>query len=349
MRDAPLRGGVPVTRAPSGRQELFFGAFMQDRNNTIAGWALFSGIVALGLGSLSAHYFLADKQERPEKMGYEIEGVVSSEGGGAAAEEGIEARLAKADPAKGEAVFKKCQSCHTANQGGANGIGPNLWATVGEAVAQGKGGFAFSDDLKKHGGKWDWATLDTWLKNPKAMAAGTKMTFAGLSDPMDRANVIAYLNKQGSNLPLPAVPAAPVGGAAAAGAVPAGIDAALASADVKKGEQSFKKCQSCHTINSGGANGIGPNLFGIAGDKVAEGRGGFAFSDDLKKVGGTWDAAKLDTWLKGPKAMAAGTKMTFAGLTDQQERANVIAYLNSQGGKLTLPAAGAAAAAPAKK
>jgi len=175
------------------------------------------------------------------------------------------------------------------------------------------------------------------------------MTFAGLSDAMDRANVIAYLNKQGSNLPMPAVPAAPAGGAATAGAAPAGIDAALATADVKKGEQSFKKCQSCHTINSGGANGIGPNLFGIAGDKVAEGRGGFAFSDDLKKHGGTWDAATLDAWLKSPKAMAAGTKMTFAGLSDQQERANVIAYLNTQGGKLTLPAAGAApAAAPAK-
>lgn len=322
---------------------------MQDRNNTIAGWALFSGIVALGLGSLSAHYFLADKQERPEKMGYEIEGVVSSEGGAASAEEGIEARLAKGDPAKGEAVFKKCQSCHTVTQGGANGIGPNLYAVVGDAIAQGRGGFAFSDDLKKHGGKWDFATLDQWLKNPKAFAAGTKMTFAGLSDGQERANVILYLNSQGSNLPLPAVPAAPAGGApAAAAAAPAGIDGALATADVKKGEQSFKKCQSCHTINQGGANGIGPNLFGIAGDKVAEGRGGFAFSDDLKKHGGNWDAATLDQWLKGPKAFAAGTKMTFAGLPDQQERANVIAYLNSQGGKLTLPAAGAAAAAPAK-
>ena len=316
---------------------------MQDRNNTAAGWALFSGIVALGLGSLSAHYFLADKSERPEKMGYEIEGVVSSEGG-ASAEEGIEARLAKGNVAKGEATFKKCQSCHTATQGGANGIGPNLWATVGEAVAQGKGGFAFSDDLKAKGGKWDWATLDTWLKNPKAFAAGTKMTFAGLADGQERANVILYLNSLGSNLPLPAVPAAPAGGAAAAGAAPAGIDAALASADLKKGEQSFKKCQSCHTINSGGANGIGPNLFGIPGDKVAEGRGGFAFSDDLKKKGGTWDAAALDAWLKSPKAVAPGTKMTFAGLPDQQERANVIAYLNSQGGKLTLPTAGAAAA-----
>lgn len=317
---------------------------MQDRNNTTAGWALFSGIVALGLGSLSAHYFLADKQERPEKMGYEIEGVVSSAGGAAAGEEGIEARLAKGDVAKGEATFKKCQSCHNVAQGGANGIGPNLYAVVGDDVGAGRGGFAFSDDLKKHGGKWDFATLDQWLKNPKAFAAGTKMTFAGLSDAQERANVILYLNAQGSNLPLPAVPAAPAGGAAAAAAAPAGIDGALAMADVKKGEQSFKKCQSCHTINQGGGNGIGPNLFGIPGDKVAEGRGGFAFSDDLKKHGGVWDAATLDQWLKGPKAFAAGTKMTFAGLPDQQERANVIAYLNSQGGKLTLPAAAAPAA-----
>jgi cytochrome c len=315
---------------------------MHDRNNTIAGWALFSGIVALGLGSLSAHYFGANKTERPEKQGYAIEGVVSSEGGGAAAEEGIEARLAKGDPAKGEAVFKKCQSCHTPAQGGANGIGPNLYAIVGDKVAEGRGGFAFSDDLKKHGGNWDFATLDSWLKNPKAFAAGTKMTFAGLSDPMDRANVILYLNKQGSNLPLPAVPAAAAGAAGAAGAAPA----VAVVGDPAKGEQSFKKCQSCHTINSGGANGIGPNLYGIAGDKVAEGRGGFAFSDDLKKKGGVWDEASLDAWLKSPKAVAAGTKMTFAGLPDAQERANVIAYLNAQGGKLTL--GGAPAAAPAK-
>lgn len=321
---------------------------MQDRNNTVAGWALFSGIIALGLGSLSAHYFLADKPERPEKMGYEIEGVVSSEGGGAVAEEGIEARLAKGDPAKGEAVFKKCQSCHTATQGGANGIGPNLFGTVGKAIGS-HPGFAFSDDLKAKGGNWDWANLDSWLKNPKGFAAGTKMTFAGLSDPMDRANIILYMNKQGSNLPLPAVPAAPAGAAADAGAPAGGIDAALAAADLKKGEQSYKKCQSCHTANQGGANGIGPNLFGIAGEKVAGDRGGFAFSEALKQHGGTWDAATLDAWLKSPKAFAAGTKMTFAGLSDQQERANVIAYLNSQGGKLTLPAAGAAAAEPAKK
>lgn len=200
---------------------------MHDRNNTVAGWALFSGIVALGLGSLSAHYFGANKVEKPEKQGYAIEGVVSSEGGAAAGEEGIEARLAKGDAAKGEAVFKKCQSCHTADQGGANGIGPNLFGVLGEAIAGARGGFAFSDDLKAHGGNWDWATLDSWLKNPKAFAAGTKMTFAGLADGQDRANVILYLNTKGSNLPLPAVPAAAEG--AAEGAAPA-VDATATDA-----------------------------------------------------------------------------------------------------------------------
>ncbi|MEJ6010669.1 cytochrome c family protein [Novosphingobium aquae] len=196
---------------------------MDDRFNTTAGWVLGAGIIALGLSSISSRYFHADKSHRPEKMGYEIAGVVSSEGG-AAKEEPIEARLAAADPAKGEATFAKCKSCHTIDAGGANGIGPNLNATMGKAVA-GHAGFAYSDDLKKVGGSWDWAKMDAWLKNPKAMAAGTKMTFAGLSDGAERANVIAYLNAQGSNLPLPAVPAAeaaeaPKEGEAAASGAP---------------------------------------------------------------------------------------------------------------------------------
>ena len=152
---------------------------MENRFNTIAGWVLFSGIVALGLSSLSSHYFRADKAERPGTMGYAIAGV-SSSGGAAVAAVPLEALLAKADPAKGQAVFQKCASCHTATQGGANGIGPNLYAVVGDSIAQGRGGFAFSDGLKKHAGKWDFKTLDAWLASPAAFAAGTKMTFAGL-------------------------------------------------------------------------------------------------------------------------------------------------------------------------
>ena len=201
---------------------------MDDRFNTIAGWALFSAIVAFGASSVSSHYFQADKTHRPHKMGYEIEGVVSSEGG-AAAEEPIEALLAKADPAKGEGVFKKCTSCHTINAGGANGIGPNLHGVVGEPIGAPTGGFAFSDALKSHGGTWDWKNLSDWLHNPKKFAPGTKMTFAGLSSGEDRANLIAYLNTQGPNLPLPTAPAAGAEAASADAAKPAEGAAAAAS------------------------------------------------------------------------------------------------------------------------
>jgi cytochrome c len=203
---------------------------MEDRFNTIAGWTLFAGVVALGLSSLSGHYFSANKPHRPEKMGYAIEGV--EEEGGEGAEQPIAALLASADPAKGEATFAKCTSCHTINQGGANGIGPNLHGVVGEGIGVGAGGFAFSDALKSKGGNWTFEALNDWLKSPKAYAPGTKMTFAGLGKAEDRANLIAYLNTQGSNLPLPAAPAAGPDAAAGTGA---GADAAPSGEQAKAG------------------------------------------------------------------------------------------------------------------
>jgi len=199
---------------------------MDDKFNTIAGWTLFGGIVALGFASVSRHYFEADKEHRPEKMGYAIEGVeVEGEGGAAAVP--LPNLLAAADPAKGEALFAKCKACHTIDQGGANGIGPNLWATVGEPIGKGKGGFAFSGDLAGHGGNWDFANLDAWLASPKKFASGTKMSFAGLSNPEDRANIIVYMNTKGSNLPLPAPVAAAAGGEG---------DKAVAAAESKAGD-----------------------------------------------------------------------------------------------------------------
>jgi cytochrome c len=137
-------------------------------------------------------------------MGYPIEGVEVEGAGAAAAEAPIETYLAAADPAKGAEVFKKCAACHTINQGGANGVGPNLYATLGEGIAQGKGGFAFSDALKGVGGTWDFDKMNAWLTSPRKFANGTKMTFAGLGNPQDRANVIAYLRSLSANpQPLP--------------------------------------------------------------------------------------------------------------------------------------------------
>ena len=177
---------------------------MNDRFNTIAGWVLFAGIIALGGSIVTGEVF---RHERPEKMGYPIEGVeVAGEGGEAA--KPIEFYLASADPAKGEQVFKKCAACHNADKGGANQLGPNLWGTMGKPHGH-VPGFAYSDALKGVPGSWDWKSMDAWLANPKKYAPGTKMTFAGLGNPEDRANVIAFLNSRSdSPLPLPAAPAA---------------------------------------------------------------------------------------------------------------------------------------------
>jgi cytochrome c len=179
---------------------------MDSRNNVIAMMVLGAGIVALGGSILSGEIF---KAEKPEKPGYIVEGVEAEAGAGpAVAEVPIATLLAAADPAKGADVFKKCASCHSIAQGGANGIGPNLWGTLGEEIGKGKGGYAFSEALSGKGGKWDFESMNAWLKNPKAFAPGTKMSFAGLSKGEDRANLLAYLNSEGSNLPLPAAPAA---------------------------------------------------------------------------------------------------------------------------------------------
>ena len=175
---------------------------MNDRNNTIAGWVLFAGIIALGASIVTGEVFHA---ERPEKMGYPIEGV-AVEGEGAEAEKPIAFYLATADAAKGEAVFKKCAACHNADQGGAAALGPPLFGTMGHPIA-GHAGFAYSDALKGVGGTWDWDKMSAWLANPKKFAPGTKMTFAGLSNPQDRADLMLFLNARGGSLTVPPPPA----------------------------------------------------------------------------------------------------------------------------------------------
>ena len=199
---------------------------MDDRSNTIAGWVLAGGIVSLGLSIVSGMYFHA---EVPEKEGFAVVVEDAAAAGGVAAVP-IATLLATADIAKGEAAFKKCAACHTIAQGGANGIGPNLWAAMGKPHGH-VAGFAYSDALKSIPGNWDWEGMDKWLANPKKYAPGTKMTFAGLGNPEERANLILYLNAQGSNLPLPAPPAADPAAAAAPAAAATGEDTATPTTD----------------------------------------------------------------------------------------------------------------------
>ncbi|HXC15467.1 MAG TPA: cytochrome c family protein [Stellaceae bacterium] len=104
----------------------------------------------------------------------------------------------------------------------------------------------------------------------------------------------------------------------------------LAKADPRKGEAETKVCQVCHTFNKGEPNKIGPNLFGVTGGPIGEDRGGFAFSDALEAhKGQKWDPETLNQWLNNPQQFAPGTKMTFAGFPKAEDRADVIAYLQS--------------------
>ncbi|WP_310498949.1 cytochrome c family protein [Sandarakinorhabdus sp.] len=126
----------------------------------------------------------------------------------------------------------------------------------------------------------------------------------------------------------------------------------LASASAEKGEAVFKKCAACHNNEKGGANGIGPNLYGIVGSAHAS-KAGFSYSDALGAMKGKpWSWDELNAWLTSPKAYAAGNKMSFGGIAKPEDRAAVLAYLNSKSDSpMTLPAAPAeeVAEAPAEE
>lgn len=103
----------------------------------------------------------------------------------------------------------------------------------------------------------------------------------------------------------------------------------LAQADPKRGEQLAKVCNTCHTFNKGGPNKIGPNLWNVTEEGIAE-VPNYQFSAALQAdKGQKWDPEKLNQWLHSPQSFAKGTKMTFAGFPKPQDRADVIAYLNT--------------------
>jgi cytochrome c len=120
------------------------------------------------------------------------------------------------------------------------------------------------------------------------------------------------------------------GGGAAPGHVP--IENLLANASIERGTQVAKQCELCHNLGKGQGNKIGPDLYGVVGRQVAS-EAGFNYSPQLKAKGGTWTFDALDKWLTNPRADVPGTLMTFAGIANERQRADVIAYLNSNSDK----------------
>ena len=119
--------------------------------------------------------------------------------------------------------------------------------------------------------------------------------------------------------------------------MPAALDERLRQADVANGARLFGRCAACHSIGRGGVDLDGPNLYGVVGSKPAERRSRYAYSAALRRVGGTWSFDRLDAWLTNPATFAPGTSMAFGGLADPRDRADVIAFLATQGSNLPPP------------
>jgi cytochrome c len=166
----------------------------------IAGAVLLAGVIAMvcGLASEGLYGSSEHGHGKEAKRGFTIAGAeTASEGGAPAAAEApvdIAPFMAKADAAAGQNIVKKCTSCHTFDKGGKNGVGPNQWGLVGNHFGH-EATYSYSPAIAAlKDKKWGPQELSEFLHNPKKFIPGNKMSFAGIKDPQERANLIAYLS-----------------------------------------------------------------------------------------------------------------------------------------------------------
>jgi cytochrome c len=149
------------------------------------------------------------------------------------------------------------------------------------------------------------------------LGLGAQWALAGCSRPAARAD----------RAPNPT--SAPVVRATAAQrAVLATLPAPYRQADLYNGQAKFALCKACHTVAPGASAALGPNLWGVFGRRSGTAPG-YAYSAGLKRLGVTWTAETLDSWIADPRAVVPGTKMAYAGLEDPRDRADVVAYLKT--------------------
>lgn len=336
--------------------------------NKIIGAILLAALVAHVASTLSE--FLVS----PHHIEAEAAIPTGSEGGGAgpakpAPIEPVSPLMARADPAQGQAIAKKCATCHTFDSGGAKKVGPNLWNIVGAHHAH-MAGFNYSPAMAALKDRiWDYEALNEFLANPKADIPGTKMGFIGLKKPEERAAIIAYLRTLSDDpAPLPdqaAIDAANQAFEQAKQAAEAPVEAASAAepstTDAGTPDVGTADAGTQEAAASAGAVDILPLIATadpakgqtiakkcLACHTFAEGAAakvgpnlwnvvggphahmeGFNYSAAMKASTGTWDYAALDQYLANPKAYIPGNRMNFPGIKKPEDRAAVIAYLRT--------------------
>ena len=135
----------------------------------------------------------------------------------------------------------------------------------------------------------------------------------------------------GPSQPAPSAPApaAPEVSSAEMQARIAALPAPYNEASYEAGRRVFAQCRSCHTIDAGGGNRVGPNLHGVFGREIGAAEG-FTYSQPVQDANFVWDADHLDHWLANPRTFLPGNRMAFAGVRDETQRRDVIAYLMAE-------------------
>ncbi len=162
--------------------------------NKIAASILLSGLIIVTVSNV------VDMLYSPEKYKIEHQTIVAAGGGGP--QQKIEqvaldigALMQNASFEKGKSAAKKCIACHSFEKSGANKVGPNLWNIVGNKKAHLGNSFNYSKAVLEKGGKWGYEELFAFLKNPKAYIKGTRLAFAGISNPQEIADLVSYLRQ----------------------------------------------------------------------------------------------------------------------------------------------------------
>jgi cytochrome c len=185
--------------------------------NKLAAAVLTAGIIAMGSGVISRILYSPHQLDQPVF----VVQLPDTEVAPVAAEpdQPLPVLLATGSVESGERAFRRCVACHTPTEGGAHGVGPNLWDKVNHPIGA-REGYAYSATLAGMDGVWDYEALDGFLKAPREWAPGTKMSFAGIASAQERADIILYLRSLSNDpAPLPeAEEAAPAAAAAAADA-----------------------------------------------------------------------------------------------------------------------------------
>lgn len=164
---------------------------MNIETNKIAGAVFGTLLFVVGVNVIAGGLF---SPKMPTVPGYDLPAPEATADAGkpAAPAEPLPVLLAKADPAKGQSAAKKCLACHSFEKGGPNKVGPDLFGVVGRPVASHEG-FNYSGALKAKGGNWTYEDIDHFINSPKKFVPGTIMAFAGVAQPQERADILAYL------------------------------------------------------------------------------------------------------------------------------------------------------------